>query len=266
MDRVKAKIAFKDYASEFDVQNSMNAHKIAHTYRVADLAEKIAERINADLADFAWLLGLLHDIGRFEQVRRYGNLVDAQTVDHAELGADILFQQGLIERFPTDTLPENWRGIAETAIRLHNKLALPDDLDLQARMMTQILRDADKLDIFRVLTEWPLAERMGNSKEQFSVSDEISPAVMGYVLQHRCVPRKDRCTVLDERVSHCCMAFDLIYPVSRKIAIEQGYLLRLLEERDVDGHRSGNEKQLQQLAIVRQEIEKAWGMPLVGDC
>ena len=81
--------------------------------------------------DFAWLLGLLHDIGRFEQVKRYNTFNDSQSVDHAELGADILFKEGLIDRFPTVSLPEGWPKTAETAIRQHNKLALPDGLDAE---------------------------------------------------------------------------------------------------------------------------------------
>ena len=42
---------------------------------------------------------MLHDIGRFEQIRRFGTFNDAQSVDHAEFGADLLFKECLIRKF-----------------------------------------------------------------------------------------------------------------------------------------------------------------------
>ena len=67
--------------------------KIDHTYRVAELCERIAkaEQMEKTEVDLAWLLGMLHDVGRFEQLRRYGTFSDADSIDHAALGADILF-------------------------------------------------------------------------------------------------------------------------------------------------------------------------------
>lgn len=38
--------------------------------------------------NFSWFLGLLHDIGRFEQVKRFGTFSDIQSVDHAGRGGD----------------------------------------------------------------------------------------------------------------------------------------------------------------------------------
>ena len=50
----------------------------------------------------SWLTGLLHDVGRFEQLRRYGTFIDAQSIDHAEFGADRLFRQGKIRDYVED--------------------------------------------------------------------------------------------------------------------------------------------------------------------
>ena len=59
--------------------------KIDHTYRVAALCEQIARSIplTEEQTDHAWLAGLLHDVGRFEQLRRYGTFEDAKSIDHA---------------------------------------------------------------------------------------------------------------------------------------------------------------------------------------
>jgi len=140
MDQKRAIEAFERYAGDYDPSNPMIRDKIVHTFHVAQIARRIAEGVTRpELVDFAWLLGLLHDIGRFEQVRRYGTFVDGQSVDHAELGADLLFREGLIDRFPADGLPEGWRRTAEAAIRLHNKLTLPEGLDGDDLALCRIL-------------------------------------------------------------------------------------------------------------------------------
>ena len=150
-DREAAVNAFRFYTAGYDPENTMIRLKIEHTFRVADLCGRIAGSLGmaGGPLDLAWFQGLLHDIGRFEQVRRYGTFFDAKSVDHAEFGADLLFREGLIERFPAEGLPEGWQELSETAIRLHNKLTLPENLDPQTRVFAEILRDADKVDIFR---------------------------------------------------------------------------------------------------------------------
>ena len=163
MNRTKATAAFDEYVSNYDPDNPLIHLKVIHSYKVAEIAERIARSLNnEELVDFAWMLGLLHDIGRFEQARRYNTFVDSQSVDHAELGADILFKEDLIDRFPTETLPDGWRQTAETAIRQHNKLAIAEGLDERTKIFSEILRDADKVDIFRVLSEIPYSDRNGS--------------------------------------------------------------------------------------------------------
>ena len=261
MNRTKATAAFDAYVSNYDPDNPLIHLKVIHSYKVAEIAERIARSLNnEELVDFAWLLGLLHDIGRFEQARRYNTFVDSQSVDHAELGADILFKEDLIDRFPTETLPDGWRQTAETAIRQHNKLAIAEGLDERTKIFSEILRDADKVDIFRVLSEIPYADRHGSGGPVLPETDEVSPEVMACVREHRCVPSGVRKTRFDKRVSHCCFAFELVYEESRKIVREQGNLLKLLTMQDKDGSCSGNEEQLRQLALVQREIEDAWGV------
>ena len=252
MDRAGAIAAFDAYVSAYDAENPMIRLKIDHTCRVAAIAERIAGSLSPEIsADFAWLLGLLHDIGRFEQARRYATFLDQRSVDHAEFGADLLFREGLVDRFPAEGLPEGWRRTAETAIRLHNKLTLPGDLDPATRTYSQVLRDADKVDIFRVSAESSAVDRIGPGVV-LEMSDVISPGVLACVREHRCVPRGVRRNALDIRVSHCCMAFELVYDESRRIAAEQGWLDRLLCPPD-------DENAARQLEVVRREIERAWG-------
>ena len=260
-DREKAKETFHAYTASFDLQEDRILSKVKHTMRVACFCERIAESLhmNRQEVDFCWYLGLLHDIGRFEQVKRFGTFLDSASVDHAEFGADLLFREGLIASFPQAGLPSGWREMAETAIRQHNKLRIQEGVSERLLCFCQVLRDADKTDIFRVVDELPFEKRIGSSIGLFTDAEEASPGVMACVFEHRCVPREIRHTRFEGHLSHVCMAFELVYPESRRIVQEQGFLGRLLSIHDESGEACWKEKECQQLKAARTEIEKAWG-------
>ena len=257
MDKIRASAVFREYCSRYDTGNVMIRLKVDHTFRVAGMAERIGASAGADTS-FSWFLGLLHDIGRFEQFRRYGTFVDQRSADHAELGADILFKDGVIDSFTVEELAESmpdWRKIAESAVRLHNKYVLPGDMDHVMKEYCNILRDADKCDIFRVImTEPPYLERnqrilSGSADKSMPEADE---EVMRFVGEHRCVAKELVRTDLEGLICQCCMAFELVYPISRDIVLEQGYLNGLLSLP------LSNEAMLAQLKLLRDEINKAW--------
>ena len=263
-DREALKSVFLNYAERYDTKNGMIRHKIEHTFRVAALSERYADALGMGSEDvaWAWFFGLLHDIGRFEQVRRFGTFVDSQSVDHAELGADILFRDGLIESFSVEEPAQTWMAMAEQVIRLHNKLALPEALDERTRRFAEILRDADKTDIFRVIADIPFEARIGSSKASFAEAGEANPEVMACVAEHRCVPRQLRHSRFDGLIAHGCMAFELVFDVSRRTVKEEGWLRKLLSDADPSGKPVWTGREAEQLAVLRNEIEKAWGMTL----
>ena len=195
-------------------------------------------------------------------MRRFGTFVDSQSVDHAELSGDILFRDGLLARFPEEGLPEGWQAVAETAVRRHNKLTLPDTLDHRTRRFAEILRDADKTDIFRVIASIPFEDRVGSSRASFRDTGEASPEVMACVAAHRCVPSALRHSHFEGRISHCCMAFELVFEYSRRTVREEGWLKALLAETDAGGKQIWTDRETEQLRTLRREIEKAWGIPL----
>lgn len=257
IDHTETISVFQNYTKDYDEALKDIDRKILHTFRVAKTAELIARGLGmeSDDIDLAWFLGILHDTGRFEQERRYGTYIDSISVDHAELGADILFVDGLIDRYPTQDLPEGWRGLCETAVRLHNKLELPTDLDPRTHLFCQLIRDADKTDIFRVIATTSFDEIAGKGRSRYTDEPEAGEELMACVYAHQCVPRKLAKSVFDNTITYCCMAFDLDLEVTRKIVKEQGFLLKILQ--------SGKTvEQIEQLRITRAEIEKAWGLEL----
>ncbi len=221
--------AFDEYVSAYNADDPKIRLKIDHTCRVAALCERIGQAAGVGSADLAWLSGMLHDIGRFEQIRRYNTFVDAESVDHAQFGADLLFHEGLLGRF-ADDLSDRERRILETAIRSHSAYRLGAGLSAEERAYCDVLRDADKIDIFRVNCDTPLEEIYNVTTEELK-NAAVSGEVRACFRNRTAVLRKLKKTPIDFVVAHLCLTFELVYPVSREIAREQGYVDRLLDFR-----------------------------------
>lgn len=122
--------------------------KLVHTGKVVENARAIAagEGFDANVARVCEAAALLHDTGRYEQLRRYNTFRDSDSVDHAVFSHDIVSEKGWL-----DGLPEG-RAILD-AVLYHNRRDLPEGLDPVTLAAAQTVRDADKLDIFRVLED-----------------------------------------------------------------------------------------------------------------
>lgn len=227
LDRTRAQAAFAAYVRPYDAEDPKIKLKIGHTWRVAALCERIAASLGLPAADLdlAWLCGLLHDVGRFEQVRRFGTFNDAVSIDHARCSAAVLFDEGHIADFVdgNDEFP-----LLRTAIEQHNVYRLPAELDGRTRRFCQILRDADKIDILRVNVETPLEEIYGVSREEL-LQSPVSPAVLQAFYEHHAVLRDLKAYPADNIIGHASLVFELCYPESRRLAAEQGWLWRLLD-------------------------------------
>ena len=231
LDRQYVRKAFREYVSAYNAEDPKIALKIAHTCRVADLCEQILKEDRPGLdANLAWLMGMLHDIARFEQVRIYHTFIDSQSVNHAEFGADLLFQQDLLSRFVPgheSVLSEQEHRILEISIRNHNRFRIMEGLSPEEEDYCHILRDADKVDIFRVNCDTPLEEIYNASTEELRRA-AVSEGVKQCFLQKMAVERSLTKTVIDHLVGHICLTFELVFPASRRIAREQGYVDQLL--------------------------------------
>ena len=226
IDREKVVRAFDRYVSAYNAEDPKIKLKIDHTDRVAALCERIGQSAGIDNPDLIWLCGMLHDIGRLEQVRRYNTFVDAVSVEHAAFGADLLFKEGLLERFSV-SLSETELRILECSIRSHSAYRLGSDLSETEIAYCSVLRDADKIDIFRVNCDTPLEEIYNVTTEELKNS-AVSNEVKACFCNRTAVLRKLKKTPIDYVVAHLCLIFELVYPVSKEIAHEQGYADRLL--------------------------------------
>ena len=158
---------------------SMMELKRVHTAKVVENAEAIAdgEAFSAEERELALAAALLHDTGRYEQLKRYNTFRDSESVDHAVFSHDIVKAKGWVD---------DERVLK--AVLCHNRRELPDDLDPIGRKVAETVRDADKLDIFRVLenqvetTDW-----RGDSRAfwNLKVSAPPSPEVVSAIGERR---------------------------------------------------------------------------------
>ena len=118
--------------------------KRTHTAFVVRNAELIAdgEGFSAEEREVALAAALLHDTGRYEQLKRYNTFKDADSVDHAVFSHDIVVEKGWCQA-----------PAVLKAVLYHNRRDLPDDMDSLTAIAAHAVRDADKLDIFRVLED-----------------------------------------------------------------------------------------------------------------
>ena len=256
IDRSRAKKVFADYVNSYDMNIGQNALKVKHTYKVADISEQIAKE--QDLSpldvDLAWLIGLLHDIARFEQNKRYGTFNDLASVDHANLGVEILFADGKIRDFIDET---NYDYIIEKAIRFHNKYRVEAGLDDRTMMFCNIIRDADKLDIFRVNQESSKEDVYEVSEEDFKKS-EFSDAIFESFFNEKVVFKQLKKNAVDGLACHLSLVYELVYPASVKIAVEQGYVEKMMSFKSENT--KANE-QLKKMSVklkdyIKQRLEK----------
>jgi len=247
IDREKAEKVFSDYVEKYNSRDEKVRLKIEHTYRVAGLCEKIAQSIDCskEEVDFAWLLGILHDVGRFEQLRIFGTFNDVESIDHAAYGADILFQGGRIR----DYIEEDERdGMIENAVRYHSAYRLPEEFDEVTKKFCNILRDADKVDILKVNVDFPLEEIYNVSTKELR-NAVVTEAVMESFREERATLRSLKKTAVDNVVGHISLVFELVYPESLRIVEKQGYLEKLL------AFESENERTREQFRKVREIVE-----------
>ena len=278
--RAEVEKTFRDYTSAYNLNDAKVKLKVDHTFRVAALSDVITDSLGMTGydKDLAWLLGMLHDIGRFEQVRRYHTLRDAFSINHAKLSADILFRDGLISNFiieennlsceagrPADCKLQNKQDncslmcsspspsedylLIEKVIRLHNVFQLPDDLTERELRLATILRDADKIDILRVNVENPRSAIYGVQEDIF-LQSEITDEVYEGILQCQNLNRSIMKTPADLMVGHISFVFGLVYPVSVKLMKDQGYLETVLQ------FPSLNKQTRQRFAEIRKVVHE----------
>lgn len=225
IDIKKAKQEFKRYVENYNPEDEKIKIKINHIERVAGISKKIAQnlKLSEEEIQLAELIGLLHDIGRFEQIRLYNTFSDKDSINHGEFAVKILFEDGLIRKFiETD----KYDKIIKLAIVNHNRTYIEEGLTERELLHAKIIRDADKADIYSVLISENKKTIWG--KEDLS-KEKISDEIYREYIEDKRINYKERRTCADALVCHFNYVFDLNFESTKQIIKENEYIDKLYE-------------------------------------
>lgn len=199
--------AFDEYVSKYDLEDEKIALKYRHSYRVMELNEKYARKLgfNEDDIELARIIGLLHDLGRFEQLRVYHTFNDSKSVDHADYSVVQLFDKGEIEKF---TKNEEDYEIIRFAIQNHNKLKIEDCSDERMLKHAKLIRDSDKIDIFYLLGY------LGELNEK-AIEASINPKILEAIKRREGISKSCIQNIND----HIALQFSFVFDINNDICL-----------------------------------------------
>lgn len=210
MNKEELSKTFTEYVEKYDMTNPHVDLKYHHSFRVMDLCNKIAKSLNLDENDIeiANLVGLLHDYGRFFQVSEYNTYDDFKSIDHGDMGVKFLFEDEEILNFTNKI--KNFDEIYD-GIKYHNKYEIPKMSDHNT-LITNIVRDADKLDILYLATIDVV--KMNESEK------EITEEVKEQFYNHKSIDMRYLKSKNDKIIVFLGFVFDLNYEYSFKYLVE----------------------------------------------
>ena len=205
IDLKKANEKFDKYVKNYNSEDKKIALKIEHIKRVSEISGIISENLNLDKEniELAKLIGLLHDIGRFEQIKQYNTFSDKDSIDHGKLGVEILFKQGKIRNLN------------------HNRKEIEKGLNPKELLHSKIIRDADKIDILYIMT----FEEKRTVFNKDDISDEkITDKIYEEFMQMKLLDYKKIQTNVDRVIAHFAYIYDLNFNFSYEYLNNKQYL------------------------------------------
>lgn len=205
--------------------NSNVKIKQEHTRFVCDEMLYLADalKLNENQRLLAESIALLHDVGRFPQFVKYRTFNDPRSINHCALALDVIHNENIL----TD-LPESERQLIETAVKYHGVKALPPDLSGDTLLFSKMIRDADKLDIYRVITHAYIQHR--DDPDNFKLEIEFpdlpgyTPSILDAVLAGRLLEYRDLRCWNDMKLCVLGWVYDVNFPAALKRIRQRGYL------------------------------------------
>ena len=235
MNIEESKKQFKMYVDAYNIDNEKIKLKYYHSLRVSKLCKDIAISLNLNEEDIkvAELLGLLHDFGRFEQVKIYNTFNDKKSVDHAILGVEELKKFGF-DKFIED---KKIQKLIEIAILNHNKTFIETNLTERETLFCKIIRDADKIDIFYIIQD----------DEYVPTNDFIGDKIFNRIINYQ-VDFEHNINILENYVIKIAMIYDINFLWSYKYLYDKNYISNIIDKI------ISTNKQEEKLLIIKDKI------------
>lgn len=246
---------FRDYVDGFcsddEVVRENLELKKGHTFRVLGEMRTIAGSLGVEGNDLllAETIALFHDVGRFQQFYKYRTFYDGASENHAELGLKVLQEKQVLAG-----LPEEERELVTKAVRYHNRLKVPADESPRCLRFCRMIRDADKLDIYRVLTDYyAVLDTDPNPTLEHHLPDgPCAEAIVEDVLACRNSSYELIRTRYDVRLMTLTWVFDVNHQVTMDLIRERGYVEKTLAVLPAD----------ENMRRVAETLERYMGAPV----
>lgn len=224
IDLNRAKKAFQNYVDSYDTSIPSIRLKLIHTYEVMKCSDYLCDQLHLSKEDkeLASLIALLHDIGRFEQWMRYHSFADYKTIDHALFSSELLFKEGLIRKFIEDNCYDE---LIRHAIEQHNKYKIDEGFNKRELLFIHLIRDADKLDNFRVKEDERIEDILFVSIDEIN-QETISEKVFDQMFHQQLVYGPYRNTHIDMWLSYIAFIYDLYFKESILYIDENNWIER----------------------------------------
>lgn len=216
---------FAGYCQSFDSTGDEEREnmllKEEHTHRVCANAIRVGsdEGLSGDDLFLAEAAALLHDVGRFEQYRQYRTFRDSISVDHGAFGVEILLDSDILAGFdPRD------RRIVISCVENHNCFKLRKSITGEDLAFLNLVRDADKLDIWSLFVEYYRMPADGRSQavgQGLPDKPRCSPRICEKVMRREPVRLSSACTLNDFKLVQLSWVYDMVYPSSFRLLLER---------------------------------------------
>ncbi|HIJ82379.1 MAG TPA: HD domain-containing protein [Desulfuromonadales bacterium] len=199
--------------------------KIEHTRKVCEAMALLSSGENLSENDLyiASAVALLHDVGRFPQYQRWRTFRDSESDNHARMAINVILDEQILAGIELSE-----QLLIEEAVRFHNLLVPPAGIKSPTRRFINLIRDADKLDIWRIFAELlaePPEERASAVTLGLPDLPEMVSDTCVAALNSRTVVRLDSTTCFNDfKLLQISWVYDLNSATSRRILLERGYI------------------------------------------
>lgn len=206
---------FDKYVSNYNIKKETVNYKYHHSYRVMKNMEVLATKLNLSEKDIklAKVIGILHDIGRFEQDKLYNSFKD-EKMDHGDYGVKVLKESNILRETGID---ESEYHIIYKSIKNHNKFKIEDNLSERELLFTKLIRDADKLDILYAL---------GNKTiKKILIQDNQNPTkeIENNFFNHQINNSLECKNKTDNLITIFCFIYDINFKITYQIIKQNKY-------------------------------------------
>ena len=222
---------FSEYARTFYTDNAEDRRnidlKVRHTYFVCENIVGIAKEENLVDNDLmiAETAALFHDLGRFLQYSRYKTFRDSISVNHGRVGAEILEKKNILRH-----IPPHERQLIMNSVRFHNAFKVPSLEDQQNFFFLQLIRDADKLDIWRIFSgyhEGPEDKKASAVGLGLPDLPDYSETILSCLYKKKLATLSDLTTLNDFKLMQLSWVYDLNFRHSFRLLAERAYIRKI---------------------------------------